>query len=458
VVTPYFSIALRMPGSERGRIGSRAFTDGCANAGVIPLLTPHWLRSKWCFAEVVQARSAGKTLVPVKIAECDTSGVLADIQQIDLTRDPGEGYRRRDAALREVSPGTRCVAPIRVSRVLTGHHDDIEALAFDRRGHRLASAGIDGTVCLWDLEHPDQAPQVLRGLGSRIEQLAFDPSEKRLAVAGRDGLMTLWELTELEPVPVVLEGRMGPSIENRGPARSPIGWGRTMIRIVVDGSLLPQPEERAIRQPYRRFRMLHKEAQQVSWHARGYQHMGHSIAIYDSLPLCLADPGLKKPMGARHPLRVIRDEGVDMLAHDNLRAECGQRPKQTRIAQYNCMLAGLFGDPFREKNHLAGFTLLTITKISIHAVPGEPDIVDCHAQQDGGDSGAGENPPPGRCPLKYLMTFVVEPGSQAQQHPNQGYLQIKDRQEDETVAEWYVHECVDDEWKYHNGGSKPHKG
>jgi hypothetical protein len=71
---------------------------------VIPLLTPHWLRSKWCFAEVVQARSAGKTLIPLKIAECDSSGVLVDIQQIDLTRDPQEGWRRLDTALREVFP------------------------------------------------------------------------------------------------------------------------------------------------------------------------------------------------------------------------------------------------------------------------------------------------------------------------------------------------------------------
>ena len=32
---------------------------------VIPLLTQGWLSSKWCFAEVVHARSSGKAIVPL---------------------------------------------------------------------------------------------------------------------------------------------------------------------------------------------------------------------------------------------------------------------------------------------------------------------------------------------------------------------------------------------------------
>ena len=52
---------------------------------VIALLTPNWLVSKWCFAELVQARERGKAIFPVKVRPCETGGVFSDIQHIDLT-------------------------------------------------------------------------------------------------------------------------------------------------------------------------------------------------------------------------------------------------------------------------------------------------------------------------------------------------------------------------------------
>jgi hypothetical protein len=61
---------------------------------VIALLTPHWLASKWCFAEFVQAREQGKAIFPVKVQPCDDSSVFADIQHIDLTTNQDEGYQR----------------------------------------------------------------------------------------------------------------------------------------------------------------------------------------------------------------------------------------------------------------------------------------------------------------------------------------------------------------------------
>jgi hypothetical protein len=47
---------------------------------VIILLTPGWLASKWCFAEMVQAREKGKAIFPVKVKKCDADGVLAQIR------------------------------------------------------------------------------------------------------------------------------------------------------------------------------------------------------------------------------------------------------------------------------------------------------------------------------------------------------------------------------------------
>jgi TIR domain len=68
---------------------------------VIALLTPSWLASKWCFAELVQARERGKAIFPVKVQSCAAGGVFGDIQHIDLTAEPGEGYRRLRIGLLE---------------------------------------------------------------------------------------------------------------------------------------------------------------------------------------------------------------------------------------------------------------------------------------------------------------------------------------------------------------------
>ena len=68
---------------------------------VIALLTPSWLASKWCFAELVQARERGKAIFPVKVQPCEAGGVFSDIQAIDLTAEPEEGYRRLRIGLLE---------------------------------------------------------------------------------------------------------------------------------------------------------------------------------------------------------------------------------------------------------------------------------------------------------------------------------------------------------------------
>jgi formylglycine-generating enzyme required for sulfatase activity len=61
---------------------------------VVAIVTPNWTASRWCFAEFVQAREKGKAIFPVRVAAADVGGVFADIQQIDLTANRQEGYRR----------------------------------------------------------------------------------------------------------------------------------------------------------------------------------------------------------------------------------------------------------------------------------------------------------------------------------------------------------------------------
>ena len=61
---------------------------------VIAVCSEHSMASKWCFAEITQARSLGKSLIPVRIDGCVIGGVIGDHQFVDMTIDKAEAYKR----------------------------------------------------------------------------------------------------------------------------------------------------------------------------------------------------------------------------------------------------------------------------------------------------------------------------------------------------------------------------
>jgi WD40 repeat protein len=70
---------------------------------VVLALTPAWLASKWCFAELTQARALGKVILPVVCEPVEGRLVLPDIQAVDLVDWNAGGLERLEQRLRAIS-------------------------------------------------------------------------------------------------------------------------------------------------------------------------------------------------------------------------------------------------------------------------------------------------------------------------------------------------------------------
>ena len=82
-------------------------------------------------------------------------------------------------------------------RVLPGHTDEVFAVAFHPDGKRLATAGRDGAVWLWDLERGEVVAR-LQGHSSYIWSLAFSPDGKTLVSGSGDFTVRLWDTEPLK--------------------------------------------------------------------------------------------------------------------------------------------------------------------------------------------------------------------------------------------------------------------
>ena len=81
--------------------------------------------------------------------------------------------------------------------VLRGHTDEVFAVAFHPDGTRLATAGRDRAVWLWDLSRGEEVAR-LPGHTSYVWSLAFSPDGATLASGSGDTTVRLWDTAPLK--------------------------------------------------------------------------------------------------------------------------------------------------------------------------------------------------------------------------------------------------------------------
>lgn len=89
------------------------------------------------------------------------------------------------------------------------HAGGVTTLAFSPDRKRLATAGVDGTVNLWDVESAKQQATIEAHKGG-VHAIAFAPDSESLATAGADKTFKIWKINLGEKLTFTSPEHLGP--------------------------------------------------------------------------------------------------------------------------------------------------------------------------------------------------------------------------------------------------------
>jgi WD40 repeat protein len=107
-----------------------------------------------------------------------------------------------DGTIRLWDPLTRR----QIGAPLTGVTYHVSSVDFSPDGRLLASADADGSIRLWDPSSGQLDGDPLTGHGPMVNSVAFSPDGTRLASGGDDGTVRLWDLATRQQIGEPLTG------------------------------------------------------------------------------------------------------------------------------------------------------------------------------------------------------------------------------------------------------------